>query len=600
MRKLSLLSMLFLFASVANGFAQQRTIRGQVTDDVTGEAISFPQISVPGTAAMGRARGATAVGTVGDEDGRYVLSGVPNVAFVLLVQRIGYRSASINVSADQAEVDVSLQVDYLNVEELVVTGRATETRRANLPNSIGTVSGEEINRVPIQTIDKAITGRVSGVIISQNSGAPGGGLQLEIRGSSSINAASDPLYVIDGVIISNAAIASNQVVVSLAAGGSNPSLDQDVIVNRVADINPEDIETIEVLKGASAAAIYGAKAANGVVIITTRRGGTGEADFRLGFQGGAFSLSNTIGARAFADQAEAISAWGAQAADFCTSSPCPFFDNEEALADRSDFSWQANGSVSGGEPGAFQYFGSLLWRNDEGIIANTGFERQSGRANLTPTIAGGALELAINTNVLHTNAQRGLTNNDNANVSYWMVFPFTPNFVDLGQNADGSFPENVFAGNLSNPLQTASLFENDEDVWRFIMSTNLEWGVVDTEKHRFQIVAPFGADFFQQDNRLFSPPERVAMARSRSSRRPRARSTRAPLLAARALLGTVRRAGGHGAAEQLSELQSERRRKRRLGLADQFGCSAHHCLRGPVRAGEHEDQPGRRTEPHRR
>jgi TonB-linked SusC/RagA family outer membrane protein len=473
---------------------------------VTGEAVSFPQITVGGTAATGRARTTTLIGTVGGEDGRFSLE-VPARQVVLTVLRIGYRSANVTVPTDQAVVDVALTVDYLNVEELVVTGRATETRRANLPTSIGTVSGDEINQVPQQTVDGAIAGRVSGVVIGQNSGAPGGGFQLEIRGNSSLFAAAEPLYVIDGVIASNAAIPSNQNVITEASGGSNPAQNQDVLQNRLADINPEDIETIEVLKGASAAAVYGAKAANGVVIITTRRGGTGAADFRLGFQGGTFDLSNKLGFRRFQSPEEAIADIGELSAEFCTTSPCPFFDNEQALADRNDFSWQATGTVSGGDPNSFSYFGSLMWKNDEGIIDNTGFERQSIRANLTPTIAGGAAELAIAANVIHTNAQRGLTNNDNANVSYYMVLPFAPSFQDLSQRPDGTFPENVFTGNLSNPLQTAALLENDEDVFRYIVSTNLDWRLVNTDRHSFKIVAPFGVDYFQQDNRLFSPPE---------------------------------------------------------------------------------------------
>ena len=507
MRKLSLLTSLLVLSFTTTGFAQQlqRTITGQVTDDVTGEAISFPQITVGGTATTGAARTTTVIGTVGGEDGRYSLD-VPARQVVLIVQRIGYRSANVTVPAGQAIVDIVLTVDYLNVEELVVTGRATETRRANLPNSIGTVNGEEIQRVPNTTIDAAIVGRVSGAIVASNSGAPGGGLQLEIRGPSSINAASDPLYVVDGVIVSNVAIPSNANVITGAASGSNPSLVQDNLQNRVSDINPEDIETIEVLKGAASAAIYGAKAANGVVIITTRRGGTGTPSLRLGFVGGAYSLSNTIGARAFESPEEAVAQWGPAAAEFCTSSPCPYFDNEEALAHRRDFSWQGQASVSGGDPQTFSYFGSLLWRDDAGIIDNTGFQRQSARANLTP-IVDGSFEMAINANVLHTNAQRGLTNNDNNNVSYYMVFQFSPSFFDLSRQEDGSFPRADFQGNGSNPLQTAALLENDEDAWRYIFSTNIDWRLVDSDKHTFQIVAPFGFDYFNQNNRIFSPPE---------------------------------------------------------------------------------------------
>lgn len=504
MRKLGLLTILFLLALTTSGLAQQRRIEGQVTDDVTGEPISFPQITVDGTQ----------IGTVGGEDGRYELS-VPQGAVRIIVQRIGYRSAIVDVPAGEQVVDAALTVDYLRVEELVVTGRATETRRVNLPNSIGTVDGAEINQVPQETIDKAIAGRISGAVISQNSGAPGGGLQLNIRGSASINAQAEPLYVIDGVIVSNVAIPSNQNELTNASGGSNPSLDQDVLQNRIADINPEDIETIEVLKGASAAAIYGSKASNGVVIITTRQG-EGPNQVRLAFQGGAFDLSNELGSRVFSDQADAISAFGAAGGALCTSSPCPVFDNEEALAGRNAFSWQGDLQVSGGQPGSTTYFGSGQWRDDQGIIENTGFQRQSGRLNVN-TVVGGVADISINTNLLHTNARRGLTNNDNAQVSYYMVFPFTPNLVDLRPDADGVFPRNgaelpdgsfsTFVGQGSNPLQTAALVDNDESVWRLIGSMNMDLSLVSNDTDRFQIIAPVGVDYFNQSNQIYSPPD---------------------------------------------------------------------------------------------
>jgi len=501
MKKLGLFTTLFLLVLTTSALAQQRTVTGQVRDDVTDEEISFPQITVDGTT----------VGTVGGEDGRFTLQ-VSGGVVRLIVQRIGYRSTIIDVAADQQVVNVTLTVDYLRVEELVVTGRATETRRANLPNAVGTIDGTEINQVPQETIDKAIAGRIAGAVIAQNSGAPGGGLQLNIRGSSSINAQAEPLYVIDGVIASNAGIASAQNELTSAAGGSATSgsaFDQDVVQNRIADINPEDIETIEVLKGASAAAIYGSKASNGVVIITTRKG-SGPNTVRLAFQGGAFDLSNKLGSRVFASADDASGAFGTTAADFCTSSPCTIFDNEQELAGRNAFSWQGDIQVSGGQPGSTTYFGSGQWRDDEGIIRNTGFDRQSGRLNVN-TVVGGVADFSFNTNLIRTNARRGITNNGNNTISYYMVFPNTPNFIDLQStvDADGkeTFPQNVFVQAGSNPLQTAALVDNDETVWRLLGSMNLDLSLINNDKDRFQIIAPVGVDYFDQNNRIFSPPE---------------------------------------------------------------------------------------------
>jgi TonB-dependent SusC/RagA subfamily outer membrane receptor len=297
---------LFLLLSTGGLFAQERTIRGTVTEARSGAPVEFPQVAVRGTA----------IGTVGSEDGTFVLENVPAGDVLLVVQRIGFQSLEVAVPAGQNTVSVVLAIDYVRVEELVVTGRATATRRANAPNPVETIQGDELQAVPQQTLDKALQGRVTGAVIAANSGAPGGGLQLNIRGSSSVNAAAEPLYVIDGVVVSNIAIPSNQNELTAAASGSNPSLMQDVLTNRISDLNPDDIESIEVLKGASASAIYGVKASNGVVIITTKRGQVGPPQVRVSALGGWFDLSNTLGFRTFGDVEEAVGTFGERARDF--------------------------------------------------------------------------------------------------------------------------------------------------------------------------------------------------------------------------------------------------------------------------------------------
>lgn len=491
--RVGLITTVFLLLGAVGLSAQQRTIRGTVTDAASGGPVTFPQVSVKGTQ----------IGAIGDENGNFVLQRVPAGEVTLVITRIGYRSQEVAVAAGASTANVTLAVDYLQVEELVVTGRATETARINLPNSVETVSGEELEEVPQETIDKALQGRVTGAVIASNSGAPGGGIQLNLRGSSSVNAASEPLYVIDGVVVSNVGIPSNQNEITDASGGSNPSLDQDVIQNRIADINPDDIASIEILKGASAAAIYGSKASNGVVIINTKRGQAGRTRVRLSAQGGFFDLSNTLGSRVFASEEEAVSTFGPDAADYFQ--PGVVYDNEERLAGRNDFSFNLNGSVSGGSD-ALSFFGSGQWRNEEGIIANTGFDRQSGRINLTTNL-GDRATINLNTNVIRTDARRGITNNGNNSISYYMVLPGTPNFIDLSANEEGVFPQNVFALGGSNPLQTAALVDNEEVVWRMISSASADVDLFQTDRHRVSILANLGADFFNQENRIYSPPE---------------------------------------------------------------------------------------------
>jgi len=151
---------------------------------------------------------------------------------------------------------------------VVVTGQATGVEQRNLANAVTTVPTEQLNRAPVQTIEGALQGKIPGALIQMNSGAPGGGGQINLRGVTTINGGVDPLIVVDGMVIANDAIVSNMDAITAAAAGGNPR-PQDNAVNRIADLNSNDIQSVEVLKGASAAAIYGGQAANGVVIITT-------------------------------------------------------------------------------------------------------------------------------------------------------------------------------------------------------------------------------------------------------------------------------------------------------------------------------------------
>jgi TonB-dependent SusC/RagA subfamily outer membrane receptor len=315
--------------------------------------------------------------------------------------------------------------------------------------------------------------------------------------------------VVDGIIMSDIAIPSNQNAVTGASQGSNPTVNQDAQVNRIADLDPADIERVEVLKGASASSIYGVRASNGVVVITTKKGKVGKPVVNLSQRFGFFALSNTIGERTFANAAAVDGAFPVSsgpptsASTGCSSSSCPFFDHEEELAGNKPLSFETSANVSGGDDNT-RYYASGIIKRDGGIIQNTGFERQGVRINLDQKL-GSWVKFNLNTNVLHTLAQRGLTNNDNTTTSYYVVMAFTPSFVDLTENPDGSFKDNTFVP--SNPLQTAALSTNDEDVWRFISGANAEFQLIQSQKHALRFIANGGLDFFNQKNALFFPPD---------------------------------------------------------------------------------------------
>src|SRR5207244_2590099 len=275
-----------------------RTISGRVTSSVTGAAVVGASVSVVGT----RITAATG------DNGEFTLS-APDGAVTLLIRGIGYKRSTIPVPADQSTVDVRLEPDVFNLEAVVVTGQATGVEKRNVPNAVGTVPAGDLSRVPAPSLETAVQGKVPGAVIQQNSGAPGGGIQVKLRGVSTINGLSSPLYVVDGVIMSDVAITNNQQVVTLSNQGSNPSPLQQNQVNRIADLNPYDIENVEVLKGASAAAIYGSKAANGVVVVTTKRGQPGEPRFNVTQRLGFSELAHELGSRVFRDSADAVTVY---------------------------------------------------------------------------------------------------------------------------------------------------------------------------------------------------------------------------------------------------------------------------------------------------
>ncbi|MEX2153998.1 MAG: SusC/RagA family TonB-linked outer membrane protein [Gemmatimonadaceae bacterium] len=485
-----LFALTFLFWGAAPLTAQTRTLRGTVVDTATGMPIQAANVGVRGTS----------IGTTTGPDGSFSL-GIPAGTTTLLVRRFGYRFRTIVVQPGETEIRVALASDPLQLDEVVVTGQATAVERRNLPNAVATVNAEDVARVSAQSFEHALQGKIPGAVIQTNSGAPGGGVQVRMRGVSSINAQSEPLYVVDGVLVSNVAIPSNQNAVTNAAGGSNPALTQDAQVNRVADLNPSDIETVEVLKGASASAIYGSRASNGVVLITTKRGRSGAANVRMTQRFGFYQLSNTLGARKFNTLAEAQSVWGAGAATYFQ--PGVTYDHEKELAGHTPLSSETLMDVGGGTD-ATRYYLSGAWKDDGGIIKNSGFERQSLRANLYQRL-GQRLNLEVGNNIIRTEASRGLTNNDNAGVSFYMVFPFTPSFVNLGKNPDGTFRAHPFQA--SNPLQTAELMKNDEIVWRYLGSGRLTYDAFHNATQNLRFVASGGADYFAQKNDLLFPPE---------------------------------------------------------------------------------------------
>src|SRR6266850_1438248 len=484
--------------------AQSRVIKGTISDVGTGDPLPGATVRVVGTALSASA----------SADGSFTIPDAPGGAIQLEVRSPGFGGETLALAGDQSEVNVGLRREA--ALDIVVTGRATTTESRNVAVSVAKVNAEDLSEVPAQTVDLALAGKVTGANIQRNDGAPGGGAQIRLRGVSSINGAAEPLFVVDGMIVSNVAIPSGIFAVTKSNLGGNGSIMQDSPVNRIADLNPEDIESVEVLKGAAAAAIYGSKASNGVVIINTKRGAVGPPRVDFTQRVGTSALANKIGSRAYGSLSEAQ---GALCPPNTTGSPDPaclakvssafgpgaVYDHDADLAGRRSLSYESILSVSGGDK-ELRYFLSGAVKDDQGIIANSGYQKQGIRANVGKEF-GSQVTVNLNTNLIHSDAKRGITNNDNSNTSSWIVLSGTPSFVDLRPRADGTYPTNPFVDNLNNPLQTAALSNINEGLWRFISSADATFRIFTDEQNQLRLLVNGGVDRFQQENNIFFPPE---------------------------------------------------------------------------------------------
>jgi TonB-dependent starch-binding outer membrane protein SusC len=250
MRKIAcLLAVLFIVS--ANLFAQNRTVTGIVTDEKDGTPLAGVSVTVKGTS----------IGTTTNNEGFFSLS-IPSNARALTFSFVNYETRDLSIGAS-ARYSLTLTSKDRNLQEVVVVGYQTQ-RKKEVTGAIAKVSGKDIENLPMQSFDRAIQGRAAGVNVQSNNGVPGGAVQVRIRGIGSISAGNEPLYVVDGVQINNGLLTTN-------VTQSNP----------LAFLNPNDIESVEILKDASAAAIYGARAANGVVLVTTKKGKAGRTNFQV-------------------------------------------------------------------------------------------------------------------------------------------------------------------------------------------------------------------------------------------------------------------------------------------------------------------------------
>jgi TonB-dependent starch-binding outer membrane protein SusC len=462
--------------------AQEYTVSGKITDANTGETMAGVSVIVKGTT----------LGTVSDTNGDYTIS-VPKDPAVLVVSFIGYLTKEINVSRANTTVDYAMEEDIANLEEVVITGLATSVKRSNLANSVASVSSVELAQMTNQqTLDGALYGKIKGANITSNSGAPGGGMSFRLRGLTSLGGNNQPLIIMDGVYIDNSSISPGLNTVSQAAAGGSQS-NQDNPSNRLADINPEDIENVEVLKGASAAAIYGSRASGGVIIITTKKGQEGKTEVTLSQTIGVSKMLNPLGQRSWNAEKVESSFGAAEVPNFeAAKAAGQLHDYEEELYGNNGLLVNTNLSVAGGSEKT-RYYISATRKDDEGIVDHTGYEKKSFRLNVDQKIADW-LTASITSNYVHSSADRGYFNNDNTGTTIGVSYVGTPSWAQLLPDAQGNYPNNPYAG--GNFLQTRDLITNNETVDRFIMGGSVTAKLLTNDNHALKFIAAGGMDYY--------------------------------------------------------------------------------------------------------
>lgn len=467
----------------------QYKITGSISDDRTGEALMFANIIIQNSSK----------GTVTDLDGKFTLDIEDNNEVTLVVSSIGYLSQLVKAGPSNNVLTIKLREDATNLEEVVITGLASSVKRSNLANAVGSVSAKElVGTTTIQTTDGALYGKVAGVTVRSNGGAPGGGLSIQLRGISSLAGASQPLIILDGVYASNATQRTGRATVS-GAGASN----QDDGSNRLADLNPADIENIEILKGPSAAAIYGTRANAGVIIITTKRGSEGKTKISFSQDIGDASPLRLLGTDVWSEaKINSFFPAARRAVEIERFKQGVTIDYEDYFYNNPAALSNSRLTLSGGDEKTKFYISGNITAED-GTVKKTGFERYSIRANVDHKISK-RVKFSFSTNYLKTDTDRGFTGNqNNAGASIGYNIAYVPSYFDLRPNAQGIYPVNPYFS--ENPVAVTDHGINNSTVNRFIQAFNLTADLFQNNTSNLKATFSGGLDYLQNSTMVYLP-----------------------------------------------------------------------------------------------
>lgn len=494
MKKMSFSKVLLFntFFLLFSGLIIGQTVKGKIID-VNGESIPFANVIEKGTLN----------GTTTGDLGKFSLK-MSKMPTVLVFSSLGFVTVEKSVETDNLTLSIILKEDSDLLEEVVISGLATTVKRKNLANSVATISSEKLAGVaPPQTLDGALAGKFTGAIVSSNSGAPGGGMSVKLRGITSINGNSQPLYIIDGVYLDNSSISSGGLnAVSGASAGGNAS-SQDNATNRIADINPSDIESIEILKGASASAIYGSRGAAGVVIITTKTGKSGKSRVNFSQSVGFSEIINLQGQRKWTESLVESQYPGEGVLYTAAKNSGSLRDYEEELYGEKGLITKTNVSLSGGSDKT-SYFAGFSRSQEDGVVKNTGYDKTSVRLNLGHQL-NDKMKVSLSSNYINSSANRGFFNNDNEGTTIGVALTNTRPWDHLLPDSNGNYPDHP--NNASNPLQTRDLMTNNESIKRFIVGGSFDYNIYRGEKSDLKFVAKAGTDHYSLKSTVIFPKE---------------------------------------------------------------------------------------------
>lgn len=447
--------------------AQTRTIKGEVTDAQNGEALIGATVMVEGEKG----------GTVTDFDGNFSLQ-VSSSAKKIKVSYIGYIDKVLSISDN---MKVKLESDSKALADVVVIGYGT-ARKSDLTGSVATVKSKDFNKGLVSSPEQLINGKVSGVQIMSNSGSASAGSTIRVRGGASLNASNDPLIVLDGVPLEQGGISGNS-------------------SNFLSMINPSDIESMTVLKDASSTAIYGSRASNGVIIITTKKGQQGAVKVN-------FNTTNSLQTRAQMVDMLSRDEFVNVINQFGT-------DNQKSLLGTANTDWNDevyrtafgtdnNLSVSGSIDKWLPFRVSVGYYNQSGLVRKDNVERWTGNVVLTPSFFQDHLKLTINA--------KGTLNNNSFNNggAVWAAATFNPTIpVYSGNDKYGGYNEALDAdgypvnAGVRNPRGLVDLYDSKSKVSRFIGSMDVDYKVHFLPE--LKLHATVGADYAKGDGTIYVP-----------------------------------------------------------------------------------------------